>query len=202
MCDRGELAALPGAQRQRHRDSDQHPCGEVEESVRERVGLQTGHGAARVLAGVGEHVMPLQDLVQDDPVDEPPEADADEERRAPSGSCECSTRPADSSRIRAQTPTRIASPCGGSTHSSRLPRPRVCLRGSRKSGRSLGGGGRARSTLRAPSGASVRDRPSLTSRSNLRSVSRCVALRSLHETSIIRVAAPPSMSIELRRFRR
>jgi hypothetical protein len=31
-----------------------------------------------VVAGAGEHVVPLQQLVQDDPVDEPSEADAHE----------------------------------------------------------------------------------------------------------------------------
>ena len=38
-------------------------------------------GGRRVIAGGRQHVVPLQDLVQDDPVEEAAEADAQQERR-------------------------------------------------------------------------------------------------------------------------
>ena len=49
----------------------------MEEPVDEGVGLESGDGGGRLAAVVaGEHVMPLQDLVEHDAVDEPAEADA------------------------------------------------------------------------------------------------------------------------------
>jgi hypothetical protein len=51
----------------------------VEEAIGQRVGLEPGDRRRRMLAGVREHVVPLEDLVQDDPVDEPSEAQAEEE---------------------------------------------------------------------------------------------------------------------------
>ena len=48
-----------------------NPGRQVEEPVGQCVRLEPGDGVGRVVAGVGEHVVPLQDLVENDPVDEP-----------------------------------------------------------------------------------------------------------------------------------
>ena len=61
-------------------DGDEDPRGEVEEAVHECVLLQSGDGVGRVLARAGEHVVPLEDLVKHDAVDEPAEADPQQER--------------------------------------------------------------------------------------------------------------------------
>ena len=44
----------------------------MEEAVRECVYLKTGHRRDRVLRGMAEHVVPLENLVQDDAINEPP----------------------------------------------------------------------------------------------------------------------------------
>jgi len=55
----------------------------MEEPVDERVRLQTGNGVHRLTAVLaGEHVVPLENLVQQDAVDEPAEADAHQQRRS------------------------------------------------------------------------------------------------------------------------
>jgi hypothetical protein len=72
-----ELAALPGSYQEDRRREHEKPCGQVEEPVDERVRLQPGHGVHRLAAVIAsEHVVPLQDLVKHDPVDEPAEAQA------------------------------------------------------------------------------------------------------------------------------
>jgi hypothetical protein len=50
----------------------------VEEPVGERVGLQAGDGRHRMLARAGQHVVPLQDLMEHDAVDEAAEADPEQ----------------------------------------------------------------------------------------------------------------------------
>jgi hypothetical protein len=52
----------------------------VEEAVRKRVVLEPFEGRGRVVTFAREKV-PLEDLVENDAVDEPPEADADEDSR-------------------------------------------------------------------------------------------------------------------------
>ncbi len=54
----------------------------MEEAVDEGVGLQPRDSRHRVVAGGGQHVVPLQDLVQDDPVDEAAEAEAEQQAGA------------------------------------------------------------------------------------------------------------------------
>jgi hypothetical protein len=53
----------------------------VEEPVGERVRLEAGDGRLRVAALAGQHVVPLQDLVEDDAVDEAAEPDAEQDAR-------------------------------------------------------------------------------------------------------------------------
>ena len=60
---------------------DGEPRGGVKESVPERVRLEPGNGGGRIAALAREHVMPLKDLVEHDPVDEAPEPDAEQDRR-------------------------------------------------------------------------------------------------------------------------
>ena len=76
------IAAIAGSHGAAHdQDSDDRssPGREVEESVPHRVGLESGHGRDRMVATAGEHVVPLQQLMQHDPVDESSEADPDQE---------------------------------------------------------------------------------------------------------------------------
>src|SRR5829696_2184743 len=58
----------------RHR----HPRRGVEEAVRERVRLEAGDGRRGILALAREHVMPLEDLVENDPVNEPAKPDSEQ----------------------------------------------------------------------------------------------------------------------------
>ena len=62
-------------------DGDRDPGGEMEQPIPERVRLQPGDRRRGVAALAGEHVMPLQDLVEHDPVDEPTEAEAEQDPR-------------------------------------------------------------------------------------------------------------------------
>src|SRR5215207_11662967 len=62
-------------------EADQHcaPCRGVEQAIPKHVGLQAGDSRFRVAAFAAEHVVPLEDLVEDDPVYEAAEADADQD---------------------------------------------------------------------------------------------------------------------------
>ena len=51
----------------------------MEETVPQRVGLQPGHRGGGVVARAGEQVVPLEDLVENDAVDEAPEADSQQQ---------------------------------------------------------------------------------------------------------------------------
>ena len=53
----------------------------MEQSVGQGVGLETDDGGRRVAVGGGQHVVPLEDLVQQDPVDEAAEPDAQQQAR-------------------------------------------------------------------------------------------------------------------------
>ena len=87
---RSEPALLPGTHRHDHRRRDEDPCAEMEEAVGERVHFQVCHGVGRSITG--EHVMPLEDLVEDDAVQEPAESEAhDEAGRARHDHVRCST---------------------------------------------------------------------------------------------------------------
>jgi hypothetical protein len=77
---RRHVAALPGADVERRAGYDRDPGGGVEEAVGERVVLEAGDARGRAAALAREHVVPLEDLVEDDPVDEAAEPDAQEQR--------------------------------------------------------------------------------------------------------------------------
>jgi hypothetical protein len=53
----------------------------MEEPVGQGVGLEPGHRVRRVVDGGREHVVPLQDLVEDDAVHEPAEAHSQQHAR-------------------------------------------------------------------------------------------------------------------------
>jgi hypothetical protein len=88
----------------RHR----HPGRCVEETVPERVRFEPSNRGDRVAICAAQHVMPLQDLMKDDPVDEATQPDAEQNPRRPSpaeGSRRISSRPQNAgtaSRARAQ----------------------------------------------------------------------------------------------------
>ena len=60
-------------------DGDGDPRRGVKEAVPERVGLKSGDRRLRIAALAGQHVVPLKDLVQDDAVHEPAEADPEQD---------------------------------------------------------------------------------------------------------------------------
>src|SRR5829696_1814190 len=60
-------------------DGDGDPGERMEEAVRKRVRLEARHRRGRVAALAAQHVVPLEDLVEDDAVDEPAEPDAEED---------------------------------------------------------------------------------------------------------------------------
>ena len=78
-------------QRETREDHDQHRG--VEEAVRERVHLEAVLGRDRPTLGAREHVVPLENLMEEDPIDEPAEANA-EQGRAPEGSSRHRLEPA------------------------------------------------------------------------------------------------------------
>lgn len=78
---RGEGASSPRAQSEERAGEDDDPCPEVEDAVSECVVLEPGQSVRRTAAFTGEDVMPLQDLVKDDAVDETAEPDAEQQCR-------------------------------------------------------------------------------------------------------------------------
>jgi hypothetical protein len=83
---RCEFAALPGNHQEDRRREDKDPGRQVEEPVDERVRLQPGdrvHPLSAVVAG--EHVVPLQDLMEHDAIDEPAKPEAQDK-------CGCARR--------------------------------------------------------------------------------------------------------------
>jgi hypothetical protein len=77
---RCQFAPLPGANQEDGGRRDEDPRRHMEEAVDQRVGLQPGDGVHRLAAVVpGEHVVPLQDLVEDDTVDETAKSEAQDE---------------------------------------------------------------------------------------------------------------------------
>lgn len=80
---RWSLAALPCAHEQSGSHQHEHPRRQMEEPVRDGVALQAPHGVDRA-AFCGTHkVVPLKQLVQNDPVNEPAEAKAKQDSRNP-----------------------------------------------------------------------------------------------------------------------
>jgi hypothetical protein len=71
---RGQLPSLPGPHRQQHATGDEEPGRQVEEPVGEGVRLEAGDRTARMVTRIREQVMPLQDLMENDAVDEPTQA--------------------------------------------------------------------------------------------------------------------------------
>jgi hypothetical protein len=79
---RRQLAAVPGADQQNAGHDDQDPGGKVEEAVDEGVRLESGDGVHRLAAVLArEHVMPLEDLMKRDPVDEATKPETQSEGR-------------------------------------------------------------------------------------------------------------------------
>ena len=82
---------LDGCDRARQ---EQEPRGYVEEAVSQRVHFEARHGVGRVALDVTHHVVPLEDLVQHDAVDEAAEPKAVEQsgclRRHLWSGCLCS----------------------------------------------------------------------------------------------------------------
>ena len=77
---RRQLAPLPRAQHGRDAAGHEEPGREVEEAVRERVRLEACDGVGGLAARARQQVVPLEDLVQHDPVDEAAEAESHDER--------------------------------------------------------------------------------------------------------------------------
>ena len=67
---RGQIASLPSPHRQRRARDYRNPRGEVKDAVGERVVLEPGHPRCGTAPLIGEHVMPLENLVEQDSVDE------------------------------------------------------------------------------------------------------------------------------------
>jgi hypothetical protein len=80
---RRQLPSPPRPHRQERARGGEEPGRQVEEPVGERVRLEAGDRIAGMVPRVGEQVMPLKDLVENDPVDEPAEAQAQDEGRRP-----------------------------------------------------------------------------------------------------------------------
>jgi hypothetical protein len=83
----GQLAPLPCTDGEQHRGRDKSPRREVEEPVRERVRFQSRHSCHGVVPSVGQHVVPLEDLVEDDAIPETTESEAHDERGGSRRSC-------------------------------------------------------------------------------------------------------------------
>jgi len=80
----GPMPAGEGAPQQEHSDESHDPGGEVEQPIPQRVVFQRSNGGRReggVFAVVGAHVVPLEDLVQHDAVDETAESQAEQDPR-------------------------------------------------------------------------------------------------------------------------
>jgi hypothetical protein len=75
---RREIATLPGAHGQGDTDERHDPRREVEHAVRQRVVLEAGDAGGWMITGRREHVMPLEDLVEQDPVDESSQPDTEQ----------------------------------------------------------------------------------------------------------------------------
>ena len=65
-----QASPVPRGDRGYRRGEQEQPHRQMEEPVRERVDLKAGHRGGRVLRSVAEHVVPLEDLVQDDAIKE------------------------------------------------------------------------------------------------------------------------------------
>ena len=76
-----EFTPLPGSRGSDRAGQDCDPSGHMKEPVREGVVLQTTDGVSRTAPLIREQVVPLEDLVKEDAVDESAEADAHEQGR-------------------------------------------------------------------------------------------------------------------------
>ena len=71
----------PGIEHEERPTEDQHPRGGVKQPIGSSVGAQSLQSRDRIVPRAADHVMPLQKLMDDDPVDEPTQAEAKDERR-------------------------------------------------------------------------------------------------------------------------
>ena len=76
-----QLSPLPRSNGQTQRRHDDDPGRKVKEPVRQGVRLESLHRIAGVGIGAGEYVVPLKDLVEDDPIDKASETETHQERR-------------------------------------------------------------------------------------------------------------------------
>jgi hypothetical protein len=80
------FAVSEGVEKQPEADDGEYPGGGVEEPVGAHVGFHAVQGGCRPAVRTGQHVVPLRDLVEDDPVEEPAQSQAEENSGASSGS--------------------------------------------------------------------------------------------------------------------
>ena len=76
---RGQLPILPCDERDEHANHNNHPRQDVEKAVRNCVLLETRHGVHREIPLVGEQMVPLQNLMQDNSVHEAAESHAQQQ---------------------------------------------------------------------------------------------------------------------------
>ena len=83
MCDRHGGASSPRCHAliANRTEEDDDPRRDVEEAVGEHVVFQPTDGGGGVLSGGGEHVVPLEHLVEHDPIQEPAEPNPEKEAR-------------------------------------------------------------------------------------------------------------------------
>lgn len=91
----GHVVTAPVSNQERYPHHNDEPCSEVEEPVGESVRLEPRERCIRVACGRGQHVMPLQDLVKDDAVDETSETETKEK----AGHVETFKRPGDRNKL-------------------------------------------------------------------------------------------------------
>ena len=77
----GKFSPLPRPDRENRTDEDDDPRRDVEETVGEHVVFQPTDGGGGVLSGGGEHVVPLENLVEHDSIQEPAEPNTEKEAR-------------------------------------------------------------------------------------------------------------------------
>jgi hypothetical protein len=64
-------APLPGTQHEQYPQGDEQPRADVKQAVSQGVRLEPSNRVDGMIFGVAEHVMPLEELVDDNAVDEP-----------------------------------------------------------------------------------------------------------------------------------
>jgi hypothetical protein len=86
-----QASPAPRGDRGYRRGQQEQPHCQMEEPVRECVDFKAGHRGGRVLRSMAEHVVPLQDLVQDDAVKKSTQPQPEKKARKPRGRCRTAT---------------------------------------------------------------------------------------------------------------